>query len=233
MGQVLGYWAPDLWPARVIPSIVLTRLTASGRPSTALVRWPAALAAILVGWLLTRGMSRRFGTRAAIIFGFCWFSSLAVIDRSAIAGLDPILGLAMLGAIDRLLTKGSDWLAGLWTSLAFLAGGWPPLIVVGLAILVIGRRGSGFSPRLLLPPLVTAVLWSVATIRMTSHDLWAAALTLPLTQRPVWGLVSGCSCSACRVSRSPSWLRLDRSESPGRSKAGPGSSAGFRRPSRA
>ncbi len=191
MGQALGYWAPDLWPAQVIPSIVLTRLTATGRTSTALVRWPAALASILAGWLLTRDMSRRFGTRAAMILGFCWFSSLAVIDRSAIAGLDPILGLATLGAIDRLLTKGSDWLAGLWTSLAFLGGGWPPLIVIGLAIIVIGRRGSGFSPRLILPPVATAVIWSMATIRMTSHDLWAAALTLPLTQRPIPGLGLG------------------------------------------
>ena len=40
MGQALGYWAPDLWPAQVIPSIVLTRLTASGRPSTALFAGP-------------------------------------------------------------------------------------------------------------------------------------------------------------------------------------------------
>ena len=35
MGQVLGYWAPDLWPAQVLPSLALTRLTPSGRPTTA------------------------------------------------------------------------------------------------------------------------------------------------------------------------------------------------------
>ena len=42
LGQVFGYWAPDLWPAQVIPSFVLGRLEAFGRPSSAAVRWPAA-----------------------------------------------------------------------------------------------------------------------------------------------------------------------------------------------
>ena len=156
-----------------------------------MVRWPAALASIFAGWLLVWGMSRTFGTRAAIILGFCWFSSLAMIDRSAGAGIDPILGLATLGAIDRILTRGSDWIAGLWASLAFLAGGWPPLVVIALAILVIGRRGSRFSLRLLLPPIGTAIAWSVATIGVTSVEFWAAALTRPMTQRPDWTLALG------------------------------------------
>ena len=172
MGQVLGYWAPDLWPAQVLPSLALTRLTASGRPTTGVVRWPAAPASIFAGWLLVWGMSRTFGARAAIVLGFCWFSSLAVIDRSAGAGIDPILGLATIGAIDRILTRGSDWIAGLWASLAFLAGGWPPLVVIALAILVIGRRGSRFSLRLLLPTLGTAIAWSATTIGVTSVEFW-------------------------------------------------------------
>jgi hypothetical protein len=191
MGQILGYWAPDLWPAQVMPSLALTRLSSTGRPTTAIVRWPAALAAILAGWLLVRGMSRTFGARASIIFSFCWFSSLAVIDRSAGAGIDPILGLATLGAIDRILTRGSDWIAGLWASLAFLAGGWPPLAMIALAILVIGRRGSRFSLPLLLPALGTVIAWSAATIGVASVEFWASALTLPLTQRPDWTLALG------------------------------------------
>ena len=191
MGQVLGYWAPDLWPAQVLPSLALTRLSSTGRPTTAIVRWPAAMAAILAGWFLVRGMSRMFGTRASIIFSFCWFSSLAVIDRSAGAGIDPILGLATLGAIDRILTRGSDWIAGLWASLAFLAGGWPPLAVIALVILVIGRWGSRFSLPLLLPAVGTVIAWSAVTIGVASVELWAAALTLPLTQRPDWTLGLG------------------------------------------
>ena len=35
-----------------------------------------------------------------------------------------VIGLAALATINRLLTRGSDWIAGLWASLAFLAGGW-------------------------------------------------------------------------------------------------------------
>ena len=188
LGQVLGYWAPDLWPAQVVPSRVLASLEAGGRPTTAAVRWPAALAGILGGWLLARGMYRALGLRAAIVLGCCWFGCLALIDRSAGAGLDLISGLATVATIGRLLTRGSDWIAGLWSGLAFLAGGWPPLVVIGLALIVIGRPGSGFSPALLLPPAVAAVLWSAATIGAASAEVWAAALTLPLTQKPAWSL---------------------------------------------
>jgi hypothetical protein len=191
LGQVLGYWAPDLWPGQVLPSLALARLQPGGRPTSGAVRWPAALAGILGGWLLARTMYRTLGARAAIFFGFCWFGSLALIDRSAGAGFDLILGLATLAAIDRLLSRGSDWVAGLWASMAFLAGGWPPLVVIGLAVIVIGKTASRFSTRLLLPPLGTAIIWSVATIEVASAELWAAALTLPFTQKPTWSLGLG------------------------------------------
>jgi hypothetical protein len=191
LGQVVGYWAPDLWPARVLPSLALARFEPRGRPTSAAVRWPSALAAILAGWLLARGMARTLGTRAAILLGFAWFGSLAVIDRSAGLGVDFLLGLPTLAAIDRLLSRGSDWIAGLWAALAFLAGGWPPLAVIGLALIVIGRPGSSFSARLLLPPLIAAIGWSAATIVAASAEVWAAALTLPLTSRPDWSLAWG------------------------------------------
>ena len=42
LGQVVGYWAPDLWPAEVLPSYLLAQLEPGGRPSSAAVRWPAA-----------------------------------------------------------------------------------------------------------------------------------------------------------------------------------------------
>ena len=63
------------------------------------------------------------------------------------------MGLATLASIDRLITRGSDRVAGLWAALAFLAGGWPPLVVIGLAIIVIGRTTAKFSLGLVLPPL--------------------------------------------------------------------------------
>jgi hypothetical protein len=203
LGQVFGYWAPDLWPGEVLPSMALASLAPGGRPTSAAVRWPSALAAILGGWILVRGLHRTLGYCAGIWAGICWFGSLAVIDRSAGSGLDMILGasagsgldmilgVATLAAIDRLLARGADWVAGLWASLAFLAGGWPPLLLIGLVILVIGRPGSFFSARLVLPPLATAVGWSVAAIRAASAETWASALAMPLTRGIDWALPCG------------------------------------------
>ena len=186
LGQVFGYWAPDLWPAQVIPSFMLGRLEAFGRPSSAAVRWPAALAGILAGWMIARSMANALGLRAGVLFGICWFGSLALIDRSSATGLDLIVGLATLASLDRLITRGSDRVAGLWTAVAFLAGGWPPLVVIALAIIVIGRSTAGYSLSLLLPPLATAILWSFCTIWASSAEVWAASLTFPLMQAPAW-----------------------------------------------
>jgi hypothetical protein len=191
MGQVFGYWAPDLWPAEVLPSIALARLSPGSRANSAVVRWPSAMAAILGGWILSRGMHRSFGFRGAIWVAVAWFSCLAVIDRSAGAGLDMILGVATLAAIDRLLGRGADWVAGLWASLAFLAGGWPPLMLIGLTIIVIGRPGSRFSAGLVLPPLATAIGWSSLAIRSASTEAWAAAMAMPLTRGLDGDLIPG------------------------------------------
>ena len=122
VGQVFGYWAPDLWPAQVWPSILLTQLEPLGRPSSAVVRWPAAFAGIIAGWMLTRRILQVLGIRAAVLGGICWFGSLAMIDRSGASGLDLILGLATLATIDRLMARGSDLVAGLWASLG--VPGW-------------------------------------------------------------------------------------------------------------
>ena len=111
-----------------------------------------------------------------------------MIDRSSATGLDLILGLATLASIDRLITRGSDRVAGLWAALAFLAGGWPALVVIGLAIIVIGRTTAKFSRALLVPTLATAILWSFWTVWASSAEVWAASLTLPLTQKPAWML---------------------------------------------
>ena len=188
VGQVFGYWAPELWPAQVLPSLVLGRLEAGGRPSPAAVRWPEAIAAILAGWMIARSMSRKFGLRAGLLFGVCWFGSLAVIDRSASTGIDWIMGLAAVAAIDRLITEGSDWVTGLWAAVAFLAGGWPPLLVIALAVIVVGKSSSKFSFGLVLPPVLTFIAWSAWTMRVCSIELWAAALSLPFTRKPDWSL---------------------------------------------
>jgi hypothetical protein len=186
VGQVFGYWAPDLWPAQVLPSALLARLEAGRRPTVGSVRWPAALAGIIMGLILARGMSRVLGRRASVLVALCWFGSLALLDRSAEAGVDLILGLTLIGAIDRLLRRGSDLVAGLWTSLSFLAGGWPPVLIVLLASLVLGRRAARLSLRLVLPPVATALAWAAWTVWSSSAEVMSAALALPLTQRTAW-----------------------------------------------
>lgn len=206
LGQVFGYWAPDLWPGEVLPSMLVSHLSQGSRANSGVVRWPAVIAALLGGWILTRGVHRTLGVRAGILTALCWLGSWVMIDRStgggldmivamftgsAGGGLDLILGVATLAAIARLLGRGADVVAGIWASLAFLAGGWPPLLLIFLTIIVIGRRGSYFSAALVLPPLATAAAWSVLTIRVASVQAWASALGLPLTRSLEWSLAPG------------------------------------------
>jgi hypothetical protein len=188
LGQIYGGWDPSLWPMPVALSRIWA-LGEGGAPSAASIRWPAAIAGVLAGFLLTRRMYRVVGARASVFLGLCWFGSVALIDRSAGAGLDLIMGFGTIAALDRILNRGSDLVAGLWTSLAFLAGGWPPLALVALATIVIGRTEERLSRRLLGPPLVAAAIWSAWALSRMQAAAWAAALALPLTQRPAWFLV--------------------------------------------
>jgi hypothetical protein len=191
LGQVVGYWAPDLWPAKVLPSFLLAQLEPGGRPSSAAVRWPAALAGILAGIVLSRRMMSVMGDRAGLLLGVCWFGSIALIDRSGAIELDLIVGLATLAALDRLMTAGAGWVAGTWASLAFLSGGLPPLIVIALAIVVMGRKQALPSIPLVIPPLAAVILWTAWTSVTVSPELCATALALPFTQKPAWFLGLG------------------------------------------
>jgi hypothetical protein len=189
-GQVYGGWEPSLWPVPVVAS-ALWAIGEGSYPSAAAVRWPAVIAAVIAGFLLTRRMYRTVGARASVLLALCWFGSVALIDRSAGAGLDLIVGLATVGALGRIVGRGSDWVAGLWASLAFLSGGWPPLALIALATVVIGRREASLSWKLVIPPLVAAAAWSAWALREAQAEAWAAALTLPLTQRSAWMLAPG------------------------------------------
>jgi hypothetical protein len=190
LGQVFGGWEPSLWPAPVTLSRIWARC-GGGTPSAASIRWPAAIAGVLTGFVLTRRMFRTLGAGASVLMGLSWFGSIALIDRSAGAGLDLVMGLGTIAALDRLLTRGSDLGAGLWASLAFLAGGWPPVALLALVTVVIGRREAGLKARLLVPPCLTAAAWSAWALSQMQAAAWAAALTLPLTQKPAWLLAPG------------------------------------------
>jgi hypothetical protein len=190
LGQVYGGWDPSLWPAPVVLS-QLWAVAEGGTPTSASVRWPAAIAGVLAGFFLTRRMYRTTGARASVLLGLCWFGSIALIDRSAGAGVDLIMGFATIAALDRILNRGSGLVAGVWASLAFLAGGWPPLALIVLATIVIGRREARLTLRLLGPPVATALAWSAWALSQMQAEAWAAALTLPLTQKPAWFLAAG------------------------------------------
>jgi hypothetical protein len=185
--QVYGRWDASLWPAQVLTS-QLWAWGEGGRGSSAAIRWPSAIAAVAIGLILGRRANRILGPRAAILTALCLFSSLAMIDRSATLGVDMIAGLAILGALERLLNRGSDLAAGVWTSLAFLAGGIPPVVVILLPTIVLGRRKAALSWRLIVPLLVTFAGWSFWTMQAAPAELWAAALALPFTQKLSWTL---------------------------------------------
>ncbi len=188
-GQSLGGWDPGVWVGSVIPSRIWA--TASGMWNAAIVRWPAVIAGIVIGLFLVRSMRKAMGPRSACLMAVCWFGGVALIDRSADAGLDLVAGLGTILSLNRLLTKGSDWVAGLCASWAFLAGGWPPLALIGLAIVVLGRSGTSISFKMIIPIVVTVVGWSIWALAATRAEVWASALSLPLTQESAWTLALG------------------------------------------
>jgi len=185
--QIYGRWDPSLWPAQVLTS-QLWAWGEGGRGSSAAIRWPSAIAAVAIGLILGRRANRVLGPRAAILTALCLFGSLAMIDRSANLGLDMIAGLAILGALERLLNRGSDLAAGIWASLAFLAGGIPPVVVILLPTIVLGRRKAALSWRMAVPVALTFAAWSVWVLDSAPSELWGAALALPFTQKLSWTL---------------------------------------------
>ncbi len=185
VGQVFGGWDPSIWPGQLAPAAAWA-WGEGGLPTSATVRWPATIAALWIALILARGASKTLGGRTAVMVGVCWLGSIALIDRSAGAGIDLITALGTIAALDRLLGRGPGLVAGIWTALAFLAGGWPPVALVVLATVLLGRTGAGLSWRLVTPPLIAATVWSYWALKVTTPEVWAAALTLPLTEKPVW-----------------------------------------------
>ncbi len=111
-----------------------------------------------------------------------------MMDRSAASGLDLIVGMATVAALDLLLASGPGWAVGVWASLAFLAGGWPPLAVLALVTVVLGRSGKIWSWSMALPIAATVAAWSAWALVEAPAEAWASALALPITQPSAWFL---------------------------------------------
>jgi hypothetical protein len=195
LGRVYGGWDPSLWPGRMLVSGIWA-LGEGGRASSASVRWPDAIAALGIGLILCRRVRAVAGARASLLLAGTLFGSVAMLHRGETPAVDLIAGLAVVGALDRLLGRGADWLAGAWLAAAFLAGGWPPVVLVLLPVVVLGRPSARLSAPLLAPLGVAAVGWSVWAIRVASPEAWGAALAFPLTQRPAWTLALGVAALA-------------------------------------
>lgn len=188
LGQVYGQWRPDVWPLRVAASRLAMALEEPGQPLSGTVLWPSAIAGLVAGWLVARRLMSLEATRLSLLFGFAWFGSAALIDHSSSLGFDFLTGMATIAALDRLMSRGSGWVAGFWAALAFLSGGWPPLVVVALAVIVLGRRDADFSLKLIAPPVLVSAVWLAWAVQSASVEAAAAALAWPLTQKPAWTL---------------------------------------------
>ena len=186
LGRVYGHWRPDVWPLRAAVSRLFHLLGERGRPDPGAVLWPSAIAGLAAGCIVARRFLARGDATTAIFFGFAWFGSCALLNHAASSGVDLVTGLATIAALDRLVNRRADWITGLWASAAFLCGGWPPLLVLALAVLVLGRRDADFSVKMIAPPILTAVAWAIWTAQVASVEAAAAALAWPLTQRLPW-----------------------------------------------
>ncbi len=99
----------------------------------------------------------------------------------------------------------SNWVAGLQAALAFLSRDWPPLALIGLATIVLGRQGTGRARKLIVPPVVAANrLVGLGVAGDVHRGLGRQRWRLPLTRsRPgccpsgFWpGLAAGHRCAA-------------------------------------
>ncbi|WP_435015703.1 hypothetical protein TA3x_003249 [Tundrisphaera sp. TA3] len=190
-GRLFGYWEPSVWPGSVAVGQAWAWFEEKG-PTHNSVRWPAALAAMAIGLLLARRARMTLGARAGVLTALCWFGSIAAIDRSMGAGIDLIAGLCTVAALDRMLARGSGWTTGAWAAAAFLCGGWPPLAVLTLAMIVLGKAQMRWTWRMTIPVAAAVAGWSAWAIAAawasSPAEAWASALFLPLTQPSAWGL---------------------------------------------
>lgn len=188
LGEVYGSWDVSLLPGKVLPAQMWC-WGEGGIPTTASIRWPSAIAALIAGSLLVYGSWRKLGATAAAWTAVCWGTSIAIIDRSESLNVDFLTGLWTIAALERSLSRGCGLLAGIFAGLAFLAGGWTPVAIIMLVNVIAGRPAGAFSWRFLLPLAAIFGGWSYWTLSVVPTAAWAAVLTLPFLQKSAWFLI--------------------------------------------
>jgi hypothetical protein len=184
-GKAFGYWDPAIWPASVALGHAWAWFEEQG-PSQDAIRWPAAIAGVIIGFVLARRARLIQGARAGLLVALAWFGSLGLIDHSS-ASLDLIAGLGTVAALDLLLCGRASWGVGCWASLAFLGAGWPPLALIAMVTVVLGRPGT-WSWKAVVPVLATVAAWSAWALSVAPAEAWASALAMPITQTSAWSL---------------------------------------------
>lgn len=191
MGQVFGGWDPAI---ALLP-VAAGKLWAFLAPETSAlgaIRWPEAFAALGLAWIVAARVRRALGGLASTLAALTLCGTIAGMDRSAALGLDLLLGLTVVAALDRILAEEADPLgAGAWAALAFLAGGWPALAAIGLATVPSARHVALGSARFLVPVGLTVVGWSAWACAVASVPAWASAMTLPLPKGSDWWFAPG------------------------------------------
>lgn len=202
-GRLHGNWDPVQSFGWVASARAWHGLFGDVSADQGVVRWPSILAGLAAGLALSATAHRIFGRGAGIWAALTWFGSLALIDhtdglltslfsglpiRGYLSGADLLTGLFAILALNRVSTRGSDWISGTWTAFAVLSGGWPALLAIGLPLLVIGRRGAYLGAPLVLPAFAAFGAWSAWGIRGGGPLIWSVAVTLPLKQGAGWWL---------------------------------------------
>jgi hypothetical protein len=186
-GQAFGGWVSSLPFLQVLPSWLFAR--AAGPESagwSGAVHVPAAIALLVLVVLVARSAWRALGPGVGWLMAIALLTSPAFLQRPTDVGFEPFTGLAVVAALIRIQSRGSDLVAGLLAALGVLSGGWPALAVIALPMLVAGRAGRYLSVRLVAPPLVAFVAWSAWAVRSASSLAWGEALAAPL--QGAWSL---------------------------------------------
>lgn len=186
-GQVMGYWAADV---RIGPLLcaqaVAWLIGPDARGWPIVVHIPTLLAGLGTALIVARGVGSRCGERAALLSWLAVLNCLGMIDHSTALGFDALTVCALTAALDELLRRGSTWRAGTWLAIAFFMGGWPPVLLILVTSIALGRRSAYLSFGLLMPWTVAAAAWSFWALSAAPAAVWGESVLGPLRTPADW-----------------------------------------------
>ena len=145
---------------------------------------------VMIGIILARRSPLDPRESGGILVALAWFGCIG--DDGSV-GVDRARPDCRLWARSRRSIGSCRRGRGGWSAsgprLAFLAAGWPPLAVLGLATVVLGRPGAGWSWKTTIPVALTvARLVGLGTFSRCRRRPGPRRWALPITQSSAWGL---------------------------------------------